>query len=84
MIKVNFKSQSSAVNFFKVFNTEVEANEFIKQIGDLYISSKIIWRGCSGFDRASNNPTATSEATDLISANQVNANDDVYDIRLAA
>ena len=42
MIKVNFKSQSSAVNFFKVFNTEVEANEFIKRIGDLFISSKII------------------------------------------
>jgi hypothetical protein len=31
-----------------------------------------------GFDRASNNPTATSEATDLISANKVNANDDSF------
>jgi hypothetical protein len=37
-----------------------------------------------GFDRASNNLTATSEATDLISANKVNANDDVYDLPLAA
>jgi len=31
-----------------------------------------------GFDRASNNLTATSEATDLISANTVNANDDSF------
>lgn len=37
-----------------------------------------------GFDRASNNLTATSEATDLISAKLVNANDDVYDMALAA
>jgi len=40
--------------------------------------------GMTGFDRASNNLTATSEATDLISANTVNANDDVYDMALAA
>jgi hypothetical protein len=31
-----------------------------------------------GFDRASNKPTATSEATDLISAKNVNANDDSF------
>ena len=31
-----------------------------------------------GFDRASNNLTATSEATDLISAKNVNANDDSF------
>ena len=40
--------------------------------------------GLIGFDGASNNLRATSEATDLISANQVNANDDVYDMALAA
>ena len=37
-----------------------------------------------GFDRASNNLTATSEATDLISAKKVNANDDYYEMALAA
>jgi hypothetical protein len=37
-----------------------------------------------GFDRASNNLRATSEATDLISAKLVNANDDVYNMALAA
>jgi len=31
-----------------------------------------------GFDRASNNLTATSEATDSISAKNVNANDDSF------
>jgi hypothetical protein len=36
------------------------------------------------FDRVSNRQRATREATDLISANQVNANDDVYDMALAA
>jgi hypothetical protein len=35
-----------------------------------------------GFDRASNKPTATSEATDLISAKTVNANDAYYDQEL--
>jgi hypothetical protein len=40
--------------------------------------------GMTGFDGAYNNLTATSEATDLISANQVNANDEVYDMALAA
>ena len=40
--------------------------------------------GMTGFDRASNKPTATSEATDLISAKLVNANDDVYNMALAA
>ena len=43
----------------------------------------LLW-GRNGFDGASNNPKATSEATDLISANQVNANDDVYEMALAA
>jgi hypothetical protein len=43
----------------------------------------LLW-GRNGFDRASNKPTATSEATDLISAKLVNANDDVYDMALAA
>jgi len=37
-----------------------------------------------GFDRANNNLRATSEATDLISAKLVNANDDVYNMALAA
>ncbi len=36
----------------------------------------------TGFDRASNKPTATSEATDLISAKNVNANDASYDQEL--
>jgi hypothetical protein len=40
--------------------------------------------GVRRLDRASNKPTATSEATDLISANKVNANDDVYEMALAA
>ena len=40
--------------------------------------------GMTGFDRASNNLRATSEATDLISAKLVNANDDVYNMALAA
>ena len=40
--------------------------------------------GMTSFDGTSNTQTATSEATDLISANKVNANDEVYDIRLAA
>jgi len=43
----------------------------------------LLW-GRNGFDGASNKPTATSEATDLISAKQVNANDDVYEMALAA
>ena len=40
--------------------------------------------GMTSFDRASNNLKATSEATDLISAKLVNANDDVYNMALAA
>ena len=40
--------------------------------------------GLIGFDGASNNLRATSEATDLISAKTVNANDSNYDVRLAA
>ena len=40
--------------------------------------------GMTGFDRASNKPTATSEATDLISAKNVNANDASYEMALAA
>lgn len=40
--------------------------------------------GMTSFDRASNNLEATSEATDLISANNVNANDSNYDMALAA
>ena len=37
----------------------------------------LLW-GRNGFDGASNKPTATSEATDLISAKTVNANDDSF------
>jgi len=40
--------------------------------------------GVHSFDGASNNQTATSEATDLISAKKVNANDDYYEMALAA
>ena len=40
--------------------------------------------GLTSFDRVNNNLRATSEATDLISAKKVNANDDVYDMALAA
>lgn len=40
--------------------------------------------GVTSFDRASNNLKATSEATDLISAKTINANDDVYAMELAA
>ena len=40
--------------------------------------------GMTSFDRASNNLKATSEATDLISAKNVNANDASYDQALAA
>ena len=35
--------------------------------------------GMTSFDRVSNNLEATSEATDLISANNINANDSVYE-----
>jgi hypothetical protein len=49
------------------------------------MATKLLLMGMTGFDRASNKPTATSEATDLISANNVTANDDYYgDVRLAA
>jgi hypothetical protein len=37
-----------------------------------------------GFDRMSNSQRATGEATDLISAKLVNANDSNYDMALAA
>jgi len=40
--------------------------------------------GMTSFDRASNNLKATSEATDLNSAKNVNANDSNYDMALAA
>ena len=40
--------------------------------------------GLTSFDRVSNTLRATSEATDLISAKKVNANDEVYDMALAA
>ena len=40
--------------------------------------------GMTSFDRVSNNLEATSEATDLISAKKVNANDSNYDLALAA
>lgn len=40
--------------------------------------------GMTGFDRVSNNLKATSEATDLISAKTVTANDSNYDLALAA
>ena len=40
--------------------------------------------GLIGFDGASNNLRATSEATDLISAKTVTANDSNYDMALAA
>lgn len=40
--------------------------------------------GQTSFDRVSNNLKATSEATDLISAKTVTANDSNYDLALAA
>ena len=40
--------------------------------------------GLTSFDRVNNNLRATSEATDLISAKNVNANDASYDMALAA
>ena len=40
--------------------------------------------GLTSFDGTSNNLRATREATDLISANKVNANDSKYDLALAA
>lgn len=43
MFKVNFKNEDWAhINFFKIFKTKDQAEIFIKQLGDRFVSWKLI------------------------------------------
>lgn len=42
MYKVNFSMNDSPLSFFKIFKTEIEAKNFIKGLGDKFVSLKTI------------------------------------------
>jgi hypothetical protein len=42
MYKVNFSMDKSPMSFFKILKTELEAKNFIKELGDRFISLKTI------------------------------------------
>ena len=43
MFKVNFKTKDSlSVNFFKIFKTKYQADNFIKDLNDSFVSVKVV------------------------------------------
>lgn len=43
MFKVNFKTEDlTHINFFKIFKTKDQAETFIEQLGDRFVSLKLI------------------------------------------
>jgi hypothetical protein len=43
MFKVNFKTKDClSVNFFKIFKTKDQADTFIRELGDSFVSVKVV------------------------------------------